>query len=89
VSRLKQSVIVGGRFLLAGSEVPDGVKVPSQYLDDAANTAEPTAMAAGDDPADFKVEAVQAYLAGADDAEKERVLAAETAGKNRSTITGS
>jgi trigger factor len=89
MSRLKQSVIVGGRLLAEGSEVPDGVKVPSQYLDDAANTAGPTAMAAGDDPADFKVEEVQAYLAGADDAEKERVLAAEAAGKNRSTITGS
>jgi hypothetical protein len=54
-----------------------------------ASASEPKAMAAGDDPADFKVEEVQAYLAGADDAEKERVLAAEAAGKNRTSLTGS
>jgi hypothetical protein len=54
-----------------------------------AAAATPRAMAAGDDPAEFKVEEVQAYLAGAGDAEKERVLAAEAAGKNRSSLTGS
>jgi hypothetical protein len=91
VSRVgKQSVIVGGRLLPAGSEVPAGVEVPARYLDAAATPeSEPTAMAAGDDPAAFTVAEVQAFLAGADDAEKERVLAAEAASKNRSTITGS
>jgi hypothetical protein len=46
-------------------------------------------MAAGDDPADFTVGEVQAFLADADDAERTRVLDAESSGKNRTSITGS
>lgn len=38
------------------------------------------------DPADHKIEEVQAYLADADDAERERVLASERDGKARVTI---
>lgn len=39
------------------------------------------------DPSDAKVEEVLEYLDGADDEERARVLAAEVAGKNRTTIT--
>lgn len=39
------------------------------------------------DPSGHSVEDVLAYLAEADDAERERVLAAERDGKNRKTIT--
>lgn len=45
-------------------------------------------MSAGDDPADYTVAEVNAYLATADDDEHERVLDAEVAGKNRTGITG-
>lgn len=38
------------------------------------------------DPADATVDEVKAYLDGADDAERERVLAAEEAGKGRKGI---
>lgn len=38
------------------------------------------------DPADHKIEEVQAYLADADEAERDRVLAAERDGKARVTI---
>lgn len=41
------------------------------------------------DPADHNVDDVLAYLATADGAERERVLAAEQAGKARTTITNS
>lgn len=84
----KQSVIVRGRLLPAGSEVPQGVDVPARYLD-ASDAPERKGMSAGDDPADFTVAEVQAYLSSADDVETERVLTAEAAGKNRSSITGS
>jgi len=40
------------------------------------------------DPTDATVAEVNEYLAGADDAERERVLEAERNGKNRSTIEG-
>lgn len=46
------------------------------------------AMKSGDDPKDFKVQEVNDYLAQADDHERNRVLEAEVAGKNRSTIVG-
>lgn len=39
------------------------------------------------DPSGHTVEDVQAHLEGADDDERARVLAAEKAGKNRSTLT--
>lgn len=45
-------------------------------------------MQAGDDPADFTVEQVQAHLASTDDDERARVLAAETGGKGRKGVTG-
>jgi trigger factor len=97
VSRvLRRSVAVGGKVYVGGTtpptEVAEKVTNAAAWEDggtSAASSPEPTAMAAGDDPAAFTVAEVQAYLAGADDAEKERVLAAEAAGKNRSTITGS
>ena len=38
------------------------------------------------DPSEHNVEEVQAYLADADDTETQRVLDAEKAGKNRSTL---
>lgn len=41
------------------------------------------------DPSTASVPEVQAYLAGADEAERDRVLAEEKAGKNRVTIVGS
>lgn len=47
------------------------------------------AMSAGDDPGEYKVEEVQAYLASADDQERDRVLAAERDGKGRSGLVGS
>lgn len=40
------------------------------------------------DPFDHTVEDVKAYLAEADEAERERVLAAERAGKGRTTLIG-
>jgi hypothetical protein len=40
------------------------------------------------DPSDHSVVEVREYLAGADDAEKERVLTAEAAGKARTSLTG-
>lgn len=46
------------------------------------------AMKTGDDPKDFKVQEVNDYLAQADDHERNRVLEAEVAGKNRATIVG-
>lgn len=49
-------------------------------------TTEPKPMSAGDDPGDFNVTEVQAYLATADEAEKARVLEAEKDGKNRSSL---
>jgi len=45
-------------------------------------------MKQGDDPKDFKVDEVNDYLAGADEAERARVLDAEASGKNRSTVSG-
>lgn len=57
----------------------------------AVSTADVTPDAAGDlfDPTAHNVDDVVAYLAGTDDAaEHARVLAAETAGKNRTTVTG-
>ena len=39
-------------------------------------------------PADHKVEEVLAYLADADEAERDRVLSAEAGGKNRASIIG-
>lgn len=44
------------------------------------------AMGPGEDPAGFKVDAVNAYLAIADADERARVLAAEAAGENRTGI---
>ena len=40
------------------------------------------------DPSDHSVVEVREYLAGADAAEKERVLAVEAAGKARTSLTG-
>lgn len=40
------------------------------------------------DPSDHTVDEVTAYLDSADDAERDRVLAAERAGKSRKGITG-
>lgn len=46
-------------------------------------------MGLGDDPGDFTVHEVVAYLdATADTVEQDRVLAAEAAGRNRAGITG-
>jgi hypothetical protein len=91
--RLARSTVVDGITYLAGEEVPadvrDQVPATAWDADTAATEPERAGMSVGDDPADFTVAEVQAYLAGADDAEKERVLAAEAASKNRSTITGS
>lgn len=50
--------------------------------------ARPVAPAAFD-PAEHNVDDVLAHLATVDDAERERVLAAEQAGKARTTITNS
>jgi hypothetical protein len=44
-------------------------------------------MQSGDDPADFPAKAVQEHLAAADPDETARVLAAETEGKDRSSVT--
>jgi hypothetical protein len=43
-------------------------------------------MQAGNDPGDFTPEQVSAFLTTADDAERERVLAAERDGKNRAGV---
>ena len=40
------------------------------------------------DPSDHTVDEVKAHLAKADDAERDRVIAAEKAGKGRTSITG-
>lgn len=61
----------------------------AQVKEESQDAAPQRVMAAGDDPGDFKVDEVQAYLASADEDEKTRVLEAEAAGKNRSSITGS
>lgn len=45
-------------------------------------------MQDGDDPKDFTVAQVQAHLASASDEERDRVLEAEAAGKNRATLVG-
>lgn len=45
-------------------------------------------MQAGDDPADFTVDQVQAHLATADDTEQERVLQAERDGRARVSLVG-
>lgn len=53
--------------------------------------AQPTGSAGAQpvyDPEVHNVEDVQKYLAGADEAERARVVAAERAGKNRSSIVG-
>lgn len=54
-------------------------------VEDAHLWAEPDPTAY--DPADHKVDEVVDYLAAADDAERERVIQAEAAGKARTTIT--
>lgn len=43
-------------------------------------------MSAGDDPADYTVDQVNAHLASADDQERERVLAAERDGEARKGV---
>jgi trigger factor len=62
-------------------------------VDDSAiltqNAGDPDKAGIGTfDPADHNVEEVQIYLDDANDAERERVLAAEKDGKNRKTLTG-
>jgi hypothetical protein len=51
-----------------------------------AGTEQPGASAAGFDPSGKSVKEVEAYLEDADDAERQRVLNAEAAGKNRPTL---
>lgn len=81
MSRLKVDVIAGGSLLRAGTEVPDGVNVASQYIEDGA-PAEPNP------PSDIPpkggpgsgVEAWAAYAAGKvevpEDAKRDDIVAA-------------
>jgi hypothetical protein len=54
--------------------------------DPSTMNATATTLAGPFDPGAHDVKEVQAYLASADDAERGRVLAAERAGKNRSSL---
>ena len=72
---------------------PDVPADPDSTAGDAAGDGNDAEDPDAFDPADYTVEDVNAYLADlADDddgnAERERVLSAERAGKNRVTITG-
>lgn len=59
----------------------------SASSDDSAPQDDP-GMQAGDNPDDFTVDQVNAHLAGADDDERDRVLAAERDGQGRVGIVG-
>lgn len=58
----------------------------AKHEPDEATDPEPVAMAAGDDPAGFTAEQVLTHLTGADEAERTRVLEAETGGKARKGV---
>lgn len=68
-----------------GYIVPDAVH--EAYLAGPADEDPEGEKAVEFDPSEAKVEEVLEYLAGADEDERARVLAAEVAGKNRVTIT--
>lgn len=66
-----------------------GYIVPSELLadeDDEADEADGDEDLVPFDPSKANVEEVKAYLEGADDDERERVLAAEATGKKRSGV---
>jgi hypothetical protein len=92
---LAESVYVAGRFFAAG-DVPDEefaalITNPKAWGDDTGTT--PAAASAPQDPDEFdpsadgiSVDDVNNHLANADEAEVQRVLAAEAAGKNRKGV---
>ena len=59
-----------------------GYVVPSELLAEEEEEEDANEF----DPSKANVEEVKAYLEGADEAERERVLAAEATGKNRSGV---
>lgn len=65
-----------------------GYVVPSEILDSKEVDADENGEEGADefDPSDATVAEVKEYLDGADDKERERVLAAEAEGKNRSGV---
>lgn len=76
-----------------GYIVPKAIlKVAAEAGEENTETAEESAKAAEENtpeefnPSDATVEEVQDYLNGADDTERERVLAAEAAGKKRKSL---
>jgi hypothetical protein len=73
---------------LAGSviTVSHGYVVPTSILADTEVEAEAEEGDDEFDPSEATVVEVKAYLDGADEAERERVLAAETDGKNREGV---
>lgn len=69
--------------------VSHGYVVPSELVEAEADEAEAEQDEEGTDefdPSEATVVEVKEYLDGADDAERERVLAAEATGKNRSGV---
>jgi hypothetical protein len=67
----------------------DAVEAPPAAVGDAVPGESPAQEEAGEyDPSQHSVDEVQDYLASADDAERDRVLAAERDGKARKTILG-
>ena len=66
----------------------DGFVKDAPKADAAEEPTERPAFGPDSDPADYTVAEVQTYLATADDAESARVLTAEAAGKNRTTLVG-
>lgn len=70
----------------AGEEGPAGDPRPAGVEAAAAQT--PAADTESFDPSDHTVDEVKAHLENADDAERERVLDAEKAGKARTSLIG-
>lgn len=78
------------RALLNELVAPDGALAASEAAraDAGSDPGGARVMTAGDDPNDFTVDQVNAYLKTASDEEKERVLQAERDGQARKTIVG-
>lgn len=72
----------GRRAAASGGGAEQATAAPGEVRDLTPPTAQTTAF----DPGEHGVPEVLAYLADADETERERVLAAEAAGKNRATI---
>jgi len=84
-----RTLLYKGETVPASADKDDVARLVKEgYLTEAPETAtsDGEGMAEGSDPGDFTVKEVQAYLAGASEEEKTRVLAAEADGKNRPSL---